>query len=162
MPRNRDRQSGPHRRHDSSTTSVSDDVAKDAPNPVKVAPELPVVVELAVVTEGEALLRERLLARGEVDDRQAPVGQMHLGPVIGKGEEALVVGSPVRERLAHHPGGGLAVVLLVGARDAAHVRPLRPRRARAGTLRADVPGRGSTPGQPPVIGAPMSAMRPQP
>jgi len=87
----------------------------------QLGPQLPVVVELAVVDQGQAVAAEGLGGGvGEVDDRQAPVGQVGGHPVVDEGVQPGAVGPPVGHEVAHGGGQGTAVRLLVAPRDPAH------------------------------------------
>src|SRR5580658_3801191 len=75
--------------------------------------DLPIVVQLAVVAERERQLDQGLLSVPEIDDRKAPVGKLHMDPLVRVGVRALFVGTTVPEALAHDLSGLLTVYLLV-------------------------------------------------
>ena len=58
-------------------TSVSDSVRKTRPQRAQLLAKLQVVVQLAVIDEREASIgvQERLVARGEIDDREPPMAE---------------------------------------------------------------------------------------
>ena len=108
----------------------------------QLGPQGLVVVQLAVVDEGQAGLAERLVGGlGQVDDRQPPVAELDRDPVVLVAVDPGRVRAAVRDPVGHDVGQLLAVRLLVAAGDSAHVRP------RSGAMSA--PRRRSAPGRPP-------------
>jgi hypothetical protein len=81
------------------------------------APDLLVVVDLAVAHEVEASVRccKRLLAALDVHDGEPPVAEQ----VSGNLDQAVVVRSPVGDA-PHHASGGLRVHAAVSADYSAH------------------------------------------
>src|SRR5207253_3098149 len=73
--------------------------AEPVAGPLELAPELRVVVDLAVLHDVDlaVLVRDRLVAAGEVDDREPPGREPHAVAEEG----AVGVGSAVDERRAH-------------------------------------------------------------
>ena len=86
------------------------------PGALELVPQLAVVVELAVLDDGDpaVLVRDRLVAGREVDDREPPGGEAHRA----FDEGPIGVGPAVDERRAHRrePGG---VDGAAGRRDSA-------------------------------------------
>ena len=83
-----------------------------------------VVVQLAVVDEGQAALGQRLVGGGgQVDDRQPPVAELDRDPVVLVTPDPGRVRTAVRDPVGHDVGELLPVGLLVAACDPAHVRP---------------------------------------
>ena len=64
-------------------------------------PDLPEVVQLAVVTEDERFLDQRLMAVLQIDDREPAVGEVDIDPLVGVRERALLVGTSVVEASTH-------------------------------------------------------------
>ena len=89
MPLKRSNASGPHCANAWSTTSVSESVAKARPSACELGAQLEVVVDLAVVGDRVPPVGgvHRLLAVGDVDDRQPPVRE----PAGAVGDDAVAV-----------------------------------------------------------------------
>ena len=89
---------------------------------LQLAAEVRIVVDLAVEDDLDrtVLVPDRLIARLQVDDAQAPHRQAN-GTV---GEEALAIGAAVGERVAHglegRAGGWGSAIELEDADDSAH------------------------------------------
>ena len=67
------------------------------------------------------MLDQRLMAMGQVNDRQPSVGKMSTYRLGDVGVHAFVVGTTVRQAVAHDTCCRLAVKLLIGASYPAHV-----------------------------------------
>ena len=89
-----------------------------APERLELGPQVEVVVDLAVVGDRVATVGgvHRLLAVGDVDDRQPPVGQA----AGAAGDDALAVGPAVLLAVVHPLQQGVVGVESVVAGDAAH------------------------------------------
>ena len=103
----------------------------------QLGPQRPVVVQLTVVDQGEAVLGQRLVGGGaEVDDRKPAVAQLHGHPVILVTPRPRRVWAAVGDPVGHDVDKLVAIGLLVAPCDTAHVssRPLRlpSRRSAAG------------------------------
>ncbi len=79
-----------------------------------------VIVQFAVVAQGQWPFDQRLVAAAQVDNRQAAMSQVDAHPVVSVRKEAVVVGPPVGQATTHHADRVRAVALLVGTSDAAH------------------------------------------
>ena len=141
MPRRRGRHAGPHRRHASSSTSVSELGPEADPGAAELGPQLAVVVDLAVAHQHQPVLHEGLVGRGgQVDDRQPSVTEPNSSGVVGTVPGADRVRPAVSERTGH--GGPLAGIdrEVVGTEDPAHglsPGPSRTGAASAGPLALD-------------------------
>src|SRR5262249_18261299 len=90
----------------------------------ELGPHHPVVVQLAVVDDGQAVLGQRLVGRGgQIDDRQAPVAKLHRHSVVFVAPGPGRVRTAVRDPVGHDVYQLLAVSLLVTSRDTAHFSP---------------------------------------
>jgi hypothetical protein len=60
-----------------------------------------IVVDLPVENDPNTaiLVRERLVAGVQVDDRESPMTQTHLGPIVG----ALIIRTSMTDRIQHFP-----------------------------------------------------------
>ena len=95
----------------------------------QLGPQRPVVVQLAVVDEGQAVLGQRLVGRGaEVDDRKPAVAELHGHPAVLVTPRPRRVRTAVGDPVGHDVDELVAVGLLVAPCDPAHVSP-RPRRS---------------------------------
>ena len=115
------------------------------PPALQLRPQFSVVVDLAVVAEGQPVLPERLVGRGRrVDDREPTVpedGRPSRGPDL---DQPARIRAAVRDPLEHPPSDRQPVRLQVGTRDPAHVS--RPGRRSGGAA-------GRTPRRTPCAGA---------
>src|SRR5262249_47321346 len=90
----------------------------------ELGPHPPVVVQLAVVDDGQAVLGQRLVGRGgQIADRQPPLAKLYRHAVVlvvpGPGRVRPAVGDPV----GHDVHELLAAGLLVTPCDTAHFSP---------------------------------------
>ena len=83
--------------------------------------QFPVVIQLAVVHQRQAMLGERLVGRGgQVDDREPPVAKLHRHTAVLVTPGPSRVRPAVRDPFAHDVHELLAVGLLVAPGDPAH------------------------------------------
>ena len=87
----------------------------------KLFPDLPVVVQLAVVREYEAIFQQWLIRSGaKVDYGEPPMGELHGHPLVDQIVQAARVRTAVCNSLAHCVGKDPAITLLIAACDPAH------------------------------------------
>ena len=90
---------------------------------LQLGPQLLVVVELAVVDEGQAVLGHRLVGGGgQIDDRKPPMAEVHGDPVVLVAPGSRRIRAAMRDPVGHDVDQLLAVGLLVTPRDPAHVQ----------------------------------------
>ena len=138
MPRKRSTQSSPQASQACTITSVSLLGVEDVAQRLQLGDQLLVVVDLAVEDDDHraVFVEQRLLAGGDVDDRQPPVAEAHAGLEVQAAFVRAAVGLRVVHALQHRAVHLARAAGVEDAGDAAHdgCRVLSGVECRAGLL----------------------------